>query len=372
MTHPKNEKSIDKVFLGIVGILIVFGLLMFLSASFGVLAKSETKFYGILFNQIALGLTGGLFAMWIAYKIPYEFWRNNAFYIFVGGIILTALVFVPGLGMSHGGATRWLNLGPVSLQPVEFLKIAFIIYFSAWIAWVKPKAEEHGKKLVIPFFILLAVVTGILIQQPDIKSLILIMTAGMAMLFIAKIPFKYIAGLILIAIIGFGMILIFKSHTRERVLTFINPSRDLAGASFQLNQSKIALGAGGLWGRGLGQSIQKFTYLPEPHGDSIFAVIGEELGFVGTLITVLLYVLFALRGFRIANRSPDMFSRLVVTGLITILTAQSFLNMASIAGLFPLTGVPLVFVSHGGTALLFALFSVGIILNISKRQLSLN
>jgi len=372
MTITKNEKKVDTFFFGIVITLVVFGLIMFLSASFGVLAKDESKFYGILFNQIALGLVGGLFAMWLAYKIPFEFWRKHAFYIFIFAVILTALVFVPGLGFSHGGATRWFSIGPISFQPVEFLKIAFIIYFSAWIAWIKPKAEEHGKKIIVPFLILLGVVTIILVQQPDTKSLILIMVSGIVMLFVANVPFKYILGLVVVGLVGFGIMILAQPYILDRVHTFLDPSRDPYGDSFQLKQAQIAIGAGGLWGRGLGQGIQKFTYLPEPQGDSIFAVIGEELGFVGSFLTIVLYVLFALRGLRIANRSPDMFSRLLVTGLVILLTAQSFLNIASIEGVFPLTGVPLVFISHGGSSLLFALFSVGIILNISKRQLSLN
>ena len=367
----KKEKSIDTFFLGIVIALVVFGLIMFLSASFGVLAKDQAKFSGILFNQIAFGLIGGTFAMWVAYKIPYEFWRKYAFYLFIGGIILIALVFVPGLGFSHGGATRWISIGPISFQPVEFLKIAFIIYFSAWIAWIRPKENiDHVKKIVIPFVVLFGIVAAILVQQPDTKSLILLMSTGVVMMFVARIPYKYIAGLVLIGVAIFSLVVVFKPYVRERVQTFLDPSHDPRGASFQLNQAQIAIGAGGVWGRGLGQGIQKFTYLPEPQGDSIFAVIGEELGFIGSFVTILLYVLFALRGLRIASRSPDTFSRLLVTGLVIILTAQSFLNIASIAGLFPLTGVPLVFISHGGTSLLFALFSVGIILNISKRQVS--
>lgn len=371
MSHAHHDKGIDKFFLGIVLGLVVFGLIMFLSASFGVLAKNEAKFYSILFNQIAFGLIGGLGAMWVGSKIPYEFWRKYAFYFFLGGIVLTALVFVPGLGMSHGGATRWLNLGPVSFQPVEFLKIAFIVYFSAWIAWIKPKGE-HVKKIIIPFLILFLIVAGILVQQPDTKSLILIMVASLSMLFVAQIRFKYIVLLGLIGLIGFGIMVAAKPYIWSRVKTFLDPSRDPSGSSYQLQQAQIAIGAGGLWGRGLGQGIQKFTYLPEPQGDSIFAVIGEELGFIGSMITIILYVMFALRGIRIASRSPDMFSRLLVTGLVILLTAQSFLNIASIAGVFPLTGVPLVFVSHGGTSLMFSLFAVGIILNVSKRQLSLN
>lgn len=371
--NNNKEKKIDSFFLGIVITLVIFGLLMFISASFGVLAKNQAKFSGILFNQIALGFVGGFFAMWVAYKIPYGFWRKNAFYLFLFAIVITALVFVPKLGFSHGGATRWLSIGPISFQPVEFLKVTFVVYFAAWIAWIRPKKNiDHAKKIVIPFLVLFGIVTAILVQQPDTKSLILLMVTGITMMFVAKIPFKYIAGIFIIGIIGFAVMVLVKPYILERVLTFIDPSRDPRGASFQLNQAQIAIGAGGLWGRGLGQGIQKFTYLPEPQGDSIFAVIGEELGFIGSFLTIILYVLFALRGFHIANRSPDIFSRLLVVGLVILLTAQSFLNIASIAGVFPLTGVPLVFISHGGTALLFAMFSVGIILNISKHRLSIN
>jgi cell division protein FtsW len=372
MVQARNQKGVDKFFLGIVLGLLVFGLIMFLSASFGVLAKNEAKFYSILFNQIAFGLVGGLAAMWVASRIPYEFWRKYAFYFFLGGLVLTALVFVPGLGRSHGGATRWLDIGTLSFQPVEFLKITFIVYFAAWIAWLKPKGKEQVKKIIIPFLVLFLLVAVVLVQQPDTKSLILLMTSSLVMLFVAQIRFKYILLLGLIGLIGFAGLVLAKPYIWSRVKTFLDPSRDPSGASFQLQQAQIAIGAGGLWGRGLGQGIQKFTYLPEPQGDSIFAVIGEELGFIGSMITIILYVLFALRGVRIASRSPDMFSRLLVTGLVILLTAQSFLNIASIAGVFPLTGVPLVFVSHGGTSLMFSLFAVGIILNVSKRQLSLN
>jgi cell division protein FtsW len=174
---------------------------------------------------------------------------------------------------------------------------------------------------------------------------------------------------IIICLIGFGAITVLafvRPYVMERIKTFINPSSDPRGSSYQLQQSLIAIGSGGAFGRGLGQSVQKFNYLPEPQGDSIFAVIGEEFGFLGTTLLLTLYVFFAIRGFKIALRAPDTFSRYLVVGLVTLLTAQSFLNIASLVGLFPLTGVPLVFISHGGTALMVALGAVGIILNVSR------
>jgi len=341
---------------------------MFVSASFGVLAKDETKFYGILFNQFILGLGLGIPVIILAIRTPYTLYRKYAFYIFVFSLVMTALVFIPGLGVKHGGATRWLSIAGFSFQPVEFLKIAFIMYFSAWIAWIRPQSE-HLKSIVIPFVFLLGITATILIAQPDTKSLILIAVASITMLFVTKVPWKYILGIFFISIIGLTLLISTKSYLKERVKTFINSDYDPSGSSYQINQSKNAIGSGGLFGRGLFQSIQKFTYLPEPQGDSIFAVIGEELGFVGSVFTVLLYVLLALRGMTIAVRAPDMFSRLLVIGLTMLLVTQSFLNIASITGILPLTGVPLVFISHGGTALLFSLFAVGIILNISRYSL---
>ena len=197
-------------------------------------------------------------------------------------------------------------------------------------------------------------------------SFILIAIASLAMLFVSGISWKYILGMFAIVLVLFGALVLFRPYVRERVQTFLDPSSDPAGSSFQLRQSLIAIGSGGIAGRGLGQSVQKFTYLPEPQGDSIFAVIGEEFGFIGTTLIVVLYLMFALRGIRIAYRAPDSFSRLLATGIVILITAQVFMNIASITGLFPLTGVPLVFMSLGGTSLMISLGMVGLLLNISK------
>jgi cell division protein FtsW len=186
------------------------------------------------------------------------------------------------------------------------------------------------------------------------------------MLFVSSVPFKYIFGTIFVAIFSLGILVYFTPYLQERVNTFINPSQDSQGSSYQIQQSFIALGSGGVFGRGFGQSIQKFSYLPEPQGDSIFAVLGEELGFVGAVITIFLYLLFLLRGFRIANRAPDAFGGLLVYGIVILITAQSFMHIASVVGVFPLTGVPLVFMSQGGTALMVYMMAVGIVLNVSK------
>lgn len=194
------------------------------------------------------------------------------------------------------------------------------------------------------------------------------LTAGIGMYFLTGVKWKYILGIIGIGLVVLVGLVSIKPYLLDRVRTFIDPSRDPSGASYQLQQSLIAIGSGGVFGRGYGQSVQKFSYLPEPQGDSVFAVIGEEFGFLGSVLVIILYVALALRGLRIANRMPDQFGRLLVSGIIIILTAQSFLNIASIIGVFPLTGVPLVFISHGGTSLMITLVGIGIVLNASRYQ----
>lgn len=366
----EHKGKIDNIFLGIVIALLVFGLFSFVSASFGVLAKNEAKFAGVIFSQ-TVGLLAGLALMYVCSRIPYKFWRNYAFYFFAASLIITLLVFVPGLGQKHGGATRWIDIAGMSFQPVEFLKISFIFYFAGWLSWVKSKAKEL-KYGVLPLFVILSIITAILIKQPDHKSIILIVIASGAMLVASGVPWKYILGVAGISLLIFFVMVMTKPYLKDRVMTFINPAHDVKDTSYQLNQSLIAIGSGEIFGRGLGKSIQKFTYLPEPQGDSIFAVIGEEFGFVGACLLIILYLAFALRGMKIAFNAPDSFSRLLVVGLVILLLAQSFMNIASSIGAFPLTGVPLVFVSHGGTSLMFSLAVVGIILNISRQKSKIN
>ncbi|MEK7071464.1 MAG: putative lipid II flippase FtsW, partial [Patescibacteria group bacterium] len=353
-----RAKKIDKFFLTVVFILIFFGLAMFISASLGILAKNKELFFSVLFSQLVLGLGFGLVGMYLALKINYKFWRRYAFLIFLGSILLTAAVFISGVGLAHQGAERWIKLGPVSFQPVEILKFGFVIYFAAWLSWAKNKVQDF-RFGILPLCIMLAIIAVILFKQPDTKSFILISLTGISMLFISGVPMKYIFGVLMAAILVLGTLVVFKPYLQERIKTFIDPSSDPRGSSFQIQQSLIAFGSGGIFGRGYGQSIQKFSYLPEPQGDSIFAVLGEELGFVGTVATILLFAFFALRGLRIANHSPDLFSRLLVSGIVILITVQAFMHIASITGVFPLTGVPLPFMSHGGTSLMIYLTAIG-------------
>jgi cell division protein FtsW len=364
-----KEKKIDKFFLTTTLLLMCLGVAMFISASLGILVKNEKTFYSVLFNQLILGFGLGFLGMFFCLKVNYKFWRKSAFYIFIGTIFLTAAVFIPHVGWSHGGATRWIKLGPLgTFQPVEFLKFGFVLYFAAWLSWAKGRVSDF-KFGFLPFGIMVGIIALVLLRQPDTKSLILIIITGISMFFISGGPVKYILSLILGSLAIFALLVAFTPYLQERVKTFINPSQDIKGSSYQIQQSYIALGSGGILGRGFGQSIQKFSYLPEPQGDSVFAVLGEEVGFVGAIFTILLYAVFALRGLQIANNSSDLFSRLLVSGIVIMISAQSFMNIASIVGVFPLTGVPLVFMSQGGTSLMVDLIAVGIVFQISKFQI---
>lgn len=284
---------------------------------------------------------------------------------FVGSLILTALVFVPAIGFSYNGAHRWIHILNFSFQPSELLKIGFVIYFAAWLGSIKDKVTtwKYGTWPLVAF---LSVVGAILLKQPDTATFGVIFFAIVAMFIVAGGRWLHIGILSLIGVVAITVLFFTRPYIADRIETFLDPSRDPLGSGYQIQQSQIAIGSGQIFGRGFGQSIQKFNYLPEPVGDSIFAVAAEEFGFVGGSILIVLYLLFGIRGLKIAANAPDNFGRLLTVGIVILVVSGSFVNIASMLGIMPLSGLPLLFVSHGGTAMFFALAQVGIILNISK------
>jgi cell division protein FtsW len=283
----------------------------------------------------------------------------------VAAIVLNLILFIPGLTLFHGGASRWIQIGSITFQPSEFLKIAFIIYFAAWLAHKKGKTADF-KASFVPFLILMVVVGALLLSQRDTDTFAIIFATGLGMLIIAGGKLRHISVAILSIVAVVGLVAWFRPYARERIMTFIDPAQDPQGAGYQLQQALIAVGSGGIVGRGYGQSVQKFGYLPEPVGDSIYAVAAEEFGFIGATVLVVLFVLFAIKCLRIAVKSPDAFSGFLVSGIAILVIAESFMNMASEIGLIPLSGIPLLFVSHGGTALIIALSASGIVANVSR------
>lgn len=364
-----KRKSVDRTFLVITIILVVVGFFIFSSASLGLLARGSGKFMAVNFNQIVFGLIGGTIAAFITSNIPYTFWRRYSFYLFIASIILMLLVFVPHIGLCLKGACRWIDVaGKASVQPAEIYKIGFVMYLAAWLASVKSKASTF-KLGTLPFIILVTITAGLILMQPDTDTFLVITLSGLAVFIAAGGKWRDMFIMGLIGTIALGGLVMARPYLMERIQTYVNPAADPMGSGYQIQQSLIAIGSGGMFGKGFGQSIQKFNFLPEPIGDSIFAVAAEEFGFVGSVIIILLYLAFTFQGYRIALRAPDIFSALLVVGLITLISLQSFLNIAAMLAITPLSGTPLLFISHGGTALFFALASVGIVLNISRYQL---
>lgn len=355
----------DKLFFISVAALVAAGFLVFLSASMGLWNREGIDPVNITIKQILIGLIGGIIICNATSRIDYKLWKKWSPLLFLASIILTLLVFIPGLGLDHGGARRWILLGPLSFQPSEFLKIAFIIYFAAILSKFRGSVRSWSESL-LPFAILSGIVGVVLVFQPDIDTFAVVCFSGMAMLIVAGAKWQHIGLIILIGLIGIGALFYVKPYIKDRILTFLDPSRDPQRSGYQIQQSLIAIGSGGITGRGFGQSIQKFGSLPEPIGDSIFSVAAEEFGFIGTTTLVFLYMFFFLRGLKIAGNAADSFGRLVTVGIVILIVSQSFLNISAMLGLFPLSGIPLLFVSHGGTALFVTLAEVGIIFNVSK------
>lgn len=359
--------GIDKTLLILTAVLVSVGFFIFTSASLGLLARDGASFSSVAFSQILFGIIGGSIALFLTSTIHYRVWRKYAIYIFGATVILTLMVFIPGLGFSHGGATRWIALGSFTLQPAEVLKIGFIIYMATWLSGVYKKIDSfrHG---TLPFFGIVGLVGVIMLLQPDTDTFLIMSVAATAMFITAGGKWLHVLGIGLLGLLLILVLVFTRPYIKDRVMTFIDPSRDPQGAGYQIKQSLIAVGSGEFVGRGFGQSIQKFEYLPEPIGDSIFAVYSEEFGFVGGMVLITLFVSFALRGYSIAARATDVFGMLLAVGIITLIITQTFLNIAAMLALAPLSGLPLPFISHGGTALLATLAAVGIVLNVSKYQ----
>ncbi len=355
----------DPILLLTLALLVVGGVFIFMSASLGLLAYDSQGFTSAAESQFVLGLGGGLIAFFIALRIPYRFWRRVSLYIFIASLLLTLLVFIPHVGLTINGARRWIGIGPIQVQPSEFLKVAYILYLATWFSAAKSHLHEF-KNGLIPFIVVTGLTGGVLILQPDTSTFLVTAAAGGAMFFTAGARWKDVLILLLIAVVALGGLFLVRPYMLERVTTFLHPHNDPQGSSYQVDQSLLAVGAGELTGRGFGQSIQKFGKLPEPISDSIFSVFSEEFGFIGAAILVITYLTFALRGFWIAARSPDLFGGLLAVGIVTLIIAQSFFNISAMLALLPLSGLPLEFVSHGGTALLVALGATGILLSVSR------
>ncbi|HPN96262.1 MAG TPA: putative lipid II flippase FtsW [Candidatus Moranbacteria bacterium] len=361
-----KTKKIDSTLLYLLFALLGFGLVMIASAG---IAYSRSRFgdsYFFFKHQLLYGVLPGLLVLYITQKIDYNFWKKISFPFFVASIIFLVLVFVPGIGSRIYGASRWIQLGSFSFQPSEMLKLSLVLYLAAWLENRKEQIKDFYEGL-IPFVAIVALISFLLVKQPDMGTLGVIVFISMAIFFLSGARVSHIFSIGFFGALALFILIKLESYRMDRLMVFLHPELDPRGIGYQINQALLALGSGGFFGVGLGHSIQKFNYLPEPVGDSIFAIIGEELGFIGALFLILLFLFFALRGLKISKKAPDRFSRLVACGIVSWIIFQAFINISAISGLIPLTGIPLPFISYGGTSLTFLMAGVGILLNISKQ-----
>ena len=355
----------DKSLLILVMALSVLGLVLLSSASIVESQKEAQETYFYFRHQLLYGFGIGVIAMLAFAKFPYRLLEKLSLPIFVAGLVLMGLVFVPGVGEEIGGASRWITIGGITFQATEFAKLSYIVYLSAWLS---KKADKIGSlsEGLVPFIVLNAVFGLSLLLQPDLGSLFMVYFIGGVMFFVAGAQVKHMLLMFGMGIVGFLGAIALAPYRLSRVITFLDPSRDPLGIGYQINQSLISIGSGGWFGLGFGQSRQKHAFLPEPMTDSILAIGAEELGFVGMLILLSLFVALMIKGFSVARNSQDHFARIAAVGIVVWITGQAIMNAAAISGLIPLTGIPLPFISYGSSSLLSLFVAVGILLNISK------
>jgi cell division protein FtsW len=345
--------------------LVVFGLVMLASASSDLGRTHFNDSYYYLKHQMLYGILPGALGFLLGYFMYYQNWKKIALPLLVISVIFLGLVFTK-LGSNINATNRWLRLGPVQFQPAELMKFTYLMYLAAWLSNAKYKRESNIRQGLIPFLVVSGVIAALLILQPATSTVLILLGAGLTIYFMSGAPVKYILGTIVIALLLIGAVIFVTPYRRARILGFLHPTEDAQTQNYQVNQGLIALGSGGLFGVGYGQSVTKAAYLPTPIDDSIFAVIGEELGFVGAATLIVLFCLFTFRLFWLAKKTGDRFGRLILIGLGTVIAFQAFVNMAAISGVIPLTGVPLPFISYGGTALAIFLTMSGVALNVSK------
>ncbi|MCR4323110.1 MAG: putative lipid II flippase FtsW [Candidatus Azambacteria bacterium] len=367
MEHSSSHKYL---FVASVAGLVLFGLAMLATAS-AVLAFNHTlDNYFYVKRQFLNGVIPGVLLFLLMSRVPYEKLRKFALPLMVSAVILTALVLVSGFGVLENGATRWLKIGSFSFQPSEILKLASVLYLAALF---EPKKKNIAKEGLMPFLFISGMVASLLIAQPDMGTLGVILLTAFAVYFLAGAKPVHLLAIVLIGIVALSVFVYFKGYAWDRIEVYLNPTRDVQGAGYQVNRAQSMIRSGGVLGIGYGQSQQKSTtYLPEPMGDSIFAVAAQELGFIGVTFAVILFSVLGWQGFTIARNSRTAFGRMLAGGISVWILAQAFINISAISGILPLTGIPLPFVSYGGTSLVVLLTACGIVYSIQRQQLADN
>ncbi len=360
-------RLLDPVILWVTLGFLVFGLVMLLSATGPVaLSRTGTSLFFVK-RQLINGILPGLVLFFALGVVNYRVWRPLALVALVATIIVLVLVFIPGVGVTLGGARGWIRFGVFSLQPTEVVKLTFLVYLSAWLANREGEREHHTlENGLFPFLFALGSVITLIVLQPDTGSMAVIVLMSLFVYFLSGAPVAWFASL---SVLGLGLLtlLIRHSHYRAaRFMAFLHPELDPLGVGYHINQAMLAIGSGGIFGLGYGHSRQKFLYLPEVEADSISAVIAEEMGFIVMAMMLVMFGVLIWRCLKISHEARDPFGRYLAAGVAAWMAVQVFLNIGSMTGVMPMTGVTLPFISHGGSAMLALLAALGLVAGIPR------
>jgi cell division protein FtsW len=357
----------DWVLIIIVGVIVVFGLMMLTSAS-GTLAYSRFNDGYYFIKHQAEALVIGLMFFWYFAKTDYHRWKKYSFYLLIFSIFLLLLVFIPGIASSANFKARsWIDIFGFSLQPSEFVKLSFLIYLAAWLEPRSKKLDDLSQGMV-PFLFVLGIIAVLMLLQPDFGTLSIIGITSLIAYFVGGGKKSHILTVILVGTLLLMLMIKVMPYQAKRFNCYFNPQISADKDCYQLNQSLIAVGSGGFWGRGFGASRQKLLYLPEVSGDSIFPVIGEEMGFLFSSGLIILFLALFYRGYLIAKHSPDDFGKVLAIGIVSWLVLQAMINIGGMIDFMPMTGVPLPFISSGGSAIMVSLAAIGVVINISRQS----
>lgn len=363
---PTKKATPDLILMIVTFTLLAIGLIMVYSAS---AIWADYKFHdSFFFAKRQLLFAGvGIVAMFFVMNIEYWTWKNLAKVILIICFVLLILVLIPGIGNVRNGSRSWIGVGAFSIQPSEFMKLAMIAFLAKYLS-ENQRYITSFKKGLVPSLGLVFLAFGMIMLQPDLGTGTVMVGTCIVMIFVAGAKIRHFVGLGLLGVLGFAGLIISAPYRIKRITSFLDPWSDPQDSGFQIIQSLYAIGPGGLFGLGLGQSRQKFFYLPEPQTDFIFAILAEELGFIGGSFILLLFALLLWRGIRIALGAPDLFGSFLAVGIIAMIAIQVMINIGVVTGLMPVTGITLPFLSYGGSSLTLMLVAIGVLLNISRHS----
>ncbi len=371
--ESEEGRSSSTTLFAVVGSVLAFGLVMLGSATAPIGAEHFGNAYYFLIRQIGFGLIPGLLLFLILRKIPTSLWERSWKSAFWVSVALLGLVFIPGLGIRINHSLSWIKLGPTSFQPGELVKLTFVIFLSGWLAENQKLLGRAFEDGLLKYLVYLGIICGLFMLQPDFGTMLVLAGTALVLAFVAGAQMKHLGAIVGVGVIAIAVLIAIAPYRLERITVLFNPNKDPYGSGYHIKQSLVAIGSGGFFGKGLGNSRQKFQYLPEVSADSIFAVIAEEMGFIVSAALIAAYAFVVLRGYQLSRIAPTEWSRYFIIGTVTWLGIQIFLNIGAMLAVLPLTGLPLPLVSHGGSSLMVTLASFGIISAIiippeSKRQ----